>query len=110
MPHLRYSKCINNQGVASMHNKIPTINLVVSRPNANSFIYDREEFESWAELHQWAMSCDVGLLLKQWWSDTIEKGQSFPLGYDQAFSDYCFDYMEAALVDRGYKLQRIVKG
>jgi hypothetical protein len=88
---------------------IPTINYVILKPDPNSFIFFREEFESFSELLDYVLEYipDVSNSMRQ----EYFCGVSPRLRDDeQMFRDYAGDHIEQFLGENGYKLSRVVKG
>jgi len=81
--------------------KIPTIHLVLSKDSI------KEEFKTYSELVEFVLnnipevSCSIR---RNWISfDTPKSTKSD----EQAFNDYCFDWIEDYLADEGYQVERI---
>ena len=80
---------------------IPTITLVLSN---NSI---KEEFQTYSELIEFVLSDipEVSCSIRRNWIsfDTPKSTKSD----EQAFNDYCFDWIEDYLADEGYTVERI---
>lgn len=89
--------------------KIPTIKFVVTRPNPNDSLPEREEFESWREFEDWACDeCDKELY--SFYRFDVEPFERRGCQDMREFVRYVMDtdHIIEFVEDKGWKFHRVV--